>query len=129
MLKWTNIVMEGYMKKILLSLFLLSSLVVSSVYAFNLSFLSNSPVFYFTDADWKLSTETATRALNTGRDNVKMEWSNPKSGAHGYVMPFNTTIKNGNKCRRMRIFNEAHEVTGQATYLFCKIDNDWKVLS
>ena len=100
---------------------------ISPLYAFNLSFLTYSPVYYFTQTDWAISEKTAMRTLNNARDNAKVTWSNPQTNAGGYFIPFNTTRKNNQTCRMMKIFSEAHQVTGQSTYQFCKIKGEWKI--
>ncbi len=114
------------MRKLLLVIFM-SLIATGSVYAFNLSFLQNSPVYYFTKADWALAESTAFKALNNARDNTKVSWRNPDTNAHGYVIPFNTIRKNNTVCRQMKIFSVAHEVSGLSVYQFCKINGDWKV--
>jgi hypothetical protein len=101
--------------------------ITSPLYAFNLSFLDDSPSYYFTQSDWVISQKTAMNALNNAGDNVKVNWSNPQTGAHGYFMPFNTTIQQGRKCRKLKIFSEAHKVTGLSTYQFCNINGQWKI--
>jgi surface antigen len=100
---------------------------MSPVYAFNLSFLAYSPVYYFTKSDWAIAESTAMRTLNTARDNVQVNWNNPKTNAQGSFVPFNTRIVNGVKCRDMKIASEAHDVKGRSVYKFCKINGDWKV--
>ncbi len=114
------------MQKLLLGLFV-SVLTITSAYAFNLSFLAYSSVYYFTKADWAISEQTANKALNSARDNVKVSWNNPQTGAHGYFMPFNTTTQNGKKCRQLKIVSEAHGVPGQSVYQFCRINGEWKI--
>jgi surface antigen len=101
----------------------------SALYASNLSGLNYSPAFYFTDQDWKIFQATADKALNQSRDNVKFSWRNPKSGAWGYVIPSRTASNNKMTCRNLTLFNSAHEVTGKATYQFCKIGGEWKILN
>ncbi|HSW70293.1 MAG TPA: RT0821/Lpp0805 family surface protein [Gammaproteobacteria bacterium] len=100
---------------------------ISPAYAFNLSFLDYSSVYYFTKSDWAIAESTAQKALNNARDNMKVNWRNPETNAHGYFLPLNTTTQNGRTCRRMKIFSVAHEVTGQSVYLFCKINGEWKI--
>jgi surface antigen len=114
------------MKKSLLVI-AVSTLFANSIYAFNTDFLSYSPVFYFTSQDTQIMEAATMNALNNGRDNAKVVWKNPKTGANGYVMPFNSTQKNGLSCRQLKVFNEANHVTGEATYQFCKINNEWKI--
>jgi len=113
-------------KKLLVGI-LVSIVTTSAAYAFNLSFLEYSPVYYFTKSDWAIAESTALKALNSARDNQKVIWRNPQTNAHGYVIPTNTTTQNGRKCRQLKIFSEAHQVTGQSVYRFCRIDGDWKI--
>lgn len=106
---------------------LINMLIACPVYAFNLSFLDYSPVYYFTQSDWAISNSTAMKALNNARDNEQVNWQNPQTKAHGYFLPYNTTTQNGRKCRQMKIFSEAHQVKGVSVYRFCKINGDWKI--
>ncbi|HSW93484.1 MAG TPA: RT0821/Lpp0805 family surface protein [Gammaproteobacteria bacterium] len=115
------------MRKILCGILMMMTM--GSVYAFNLSFLEYSPVYYFTKSDWAISEKTATRALDTARDNTKVTWNNPETKARGYFMPFGTTTQNGTTCRQMKIVSEAHQVTGQSVYRFCRMNGDWKISS
>jgi surface antigen len=110
----------------LLGLILL--LVALPAYAFNLSFLEYTPTYYFTKSDWTIMQKTINDALNHGRDNQRFSWKNPDSTAFGYVTPSATTHSDGQFCRRVDIFNSAKTVTGDATYRFCKIDGEWKVI-
>jgi surface antigen len=100
---------------------------VGPVYAFNLSFLEYSPVYYFTKSDWAISESTAMKALNNARDNTTVNWRNPETKAEGHFTPFNTTRQNGVTCRQMQIVSEAHQVKGKSVYRFCKINGEWKV--
>ena len=115
------------MRKLLLAVCVGLITVTSSVHAFNLSFMQYSSVYYFTKSDWALSESTALRALNTARDNQQVSWKNSQTGAHGYFMPFHTTVENGMRCRKMKIVSEAHKVPGESVYHFCKINGDWKI--
>jgi surface antigen len=97
--------------------------------AFNLGFLVNSPAYFFSNGDWSIMQETAYQALDDNADNVKSDWKNPATGAFGSVTPFRTSRINGKICRQLKIFNSARNVTGDATYLFCRINHEWKVSS
>ena len=105
---------------------LLSILACHSAYAFNLSFLDYSPVYYFTKSDWAIAESTALKALN---QNAKLHWRNPQTNASGYFVPLQTLTKNGITCRRMKTFSQAHQVTGQSVYVFCKMGGEWKIAS
>lgn len=114
------------MRKLFVAI-LFNLVIFHSAYAFNLSFLDYSPVYYFTKSDWAISESTAEKALNSARDNVKVTWNNPQTNAHGYFIPSNTTMQNGRKCRQLKTFSIAHGVTGQSSYQFCKINGEWKI--
>lgn len=114
-----------FMKKLIFTLFLV--LFCAPIYASNFSFLNYSPAFYFTKQDWEISKATAIKALDTGRNNQKISWNNPQTGAKGYVIPLNSTTMNGYKCRKLVMYSEARQNTGEVTYLFCKINGVWKV--
>ncbi len=83
----------------------------------------------FTDADAKLYMAAQNKALNTKRDGVKITWKNPESGAYGYMIPMRTIREKGILCRNLLIFNNAKGMTGQSTFKFCKINNQWKAFS
>ena len=100
----------------------------SNAFAFNLSFLSNAPVSFFTQEDFRMMEDTALKTLNTAKDDVKVTWENPKTQSWGYFIPSQTTTKNGNQCRRLLIFNNANGVTDESDYTFCKFKDGWKVV-
>ncbi len=113
------------MKK-LIGTILISLVASHSAYAFNLSFLDYSPVYYFTKSDWAIAESTALKALNK---NIKLNWHNPETQASGYFVPLQTFTKNGTTCRRMKTVSQAHQYTGQSVYVFCKINGEWKIAS
>lgn len=114
------------MRQLLLGIWV-SLVTITPVYAFNLSFMDYSSVYYFTPGDWSISKTTAMKTLNTGRDNVKVSWRNPETKAHGYFIPSDTKKQNGTICRQMEIFSNAHDVTGKSSYHFCKIKGEWRI--
>lgn len=116
------------MRKLLLGIWV-SLVTITPVYAFNLSFMDYSSVYYFTQSDWAMSKSASMKALNNGRDNVKVSWNNPETKAHGYFLPSNTRTQNGRTCRQMEIFSEAHNVTGKSSYQFCKIQGEWRIVN
>lgn len=115
------------MKKALAGLFFSLVLSTTAAQAFNTSFLDYSGMSNFTSADWKISEDSAVAALDRGKDNVKAYWHNPHSQASGYVIPFNTTHRQGVTCRDLVIFNQARDVTDKATYHFCKLQGEWRI--
>ena len=108
---------------------LLSIAASTSALALNFSFLNNAAVSYFSNGDYKLMESAADQALDQGKDGQKITWKNPNTTAWGYFIPKNTTRKNGVVCRNLTIFNSAKDVTGLATYPFCKLNGDWKIVN
>jgi len=119
--------MDGVMK--FFSVLLLSFLGCTAVFAFNQSFLDQSAMSYFTKEDTALFNHAKNIALNDAHDGKKIAWQNPKTGSEGYFIPSNTTLKNGIKCRMLKIYNMAHQVPGEANYKVCRIQGAWKVVA
>lgn len=116
--------MKNNLKVIMASVIV--SLLPLSCFAENYGFLSNSAMSYFTKEDWQIFNKTRDIALRS-RDNVKVSWSNPKSGSHGYMIPSSAPSQNGMQCRYIAFFNTANLVDGEGSYKFCKSNNQWKI--
>jgi surface antigen len=115
------------MKKIIS---ILVCLVISSPFAALASnewFMINTPVANFTTKDTEMFKHAVNQALDQNRDGKKLEWSNPKSGSHGYVVPYHTTHSKGIRCRELKIYNEADTVTGESKFQFCHLNGKWVV--
>ncbi|OGT37604.1 MAG: hypothetical protein A3F12_01335 [Gammaproteobacteria bacterium RIFCSPHIGHO2_12_FULL_38_14] len=97
-------------------------------FAFNLSFLNNSPIAYFTQEDFRIMETSALKTLNSGKDNQKITWKNPKTKSWGYAIASNTTIQDGRTCRNLTIYNNANGITDKSDYNFCKFGKDWRVV-
>ncbi|EKD53819.1 MAG: hypothetical protein ACD_60C00149G0018 [uncultured bacterium] len=93
----------------------------------NVSFLNYSSIFYFQGNDKNLMMSNLMNALSNYADGKKASWKNPKTGAWGYAIPSNTRTQNGLRCRNVKVFNEANNVTGASNYTFCKYGNNWKI--
>ena len=98
-------------------------------YAFNLGFLQYSPAYYFTKNDWSIFEKATHTVLETGANDVKVQWKNPATGANGTITPTAAESVNGQTCRNLKIFNTARHVSGETDYLCCKIKGEWKVVS
>jgi len=106
----------------------LLGLFLQSAGAYNLGFLNNSPVRYFTDQDWELSTAAIRKALNETKDGDTVSWENPKTKYSGTVTPTQTETRDAVTCRRLQIVNNAKGRTGSSRYRFCqKPDGTWAV--
>lgn len=105
----------------------LSFVMSCSSWAVNENFLSNTAMSYFTKADWAIFNATQQKALNSPKADVRVKWSNPKSGSYGYMIPAAVTRENGLICRKVAFVNMAHLVKGEGVYKFCKVNNQWKI--
>ena len=106
---------------------LLSLVFMSSLQAANMQFLRYSPVSQFTAADFEMMNTTAHNALETNTDGKTSEWENPDTKNSGSITPISTETIDGNKCRKVKIVNQANNQYAESIFTFCKIDNDWKV--
>jgi hypothetical protein len=97
--------------------------------AVNLSFLGNSPLSFFQPADVDLMRKNAQQVLDSTQPSAKQAWSNPKTGASGFAQVTGQfTTADGTQCKRLRIFNKAGGVEGEATYPVCKYsDRGWVI--
>lgn len=105
------------------------SMISLSAYSSNFSFFSNTAMSYFTKDDWKLSKAAQNEALNHYKDGVKVIWKNPRTGNHGVFLPSHTVqVSDGSICRNLKIMNTANRMHENATYKFCKLQNEWKIV-
>src|SRR5438477_11428324 len=89
-----------------------------SAFAVNYGFMSNSAMSYFTQEDWQIFNRTEANVLNRGKNGVKVLWSNPRSGSHGYMIPTSAPSQNGMQCRNVTFYNTANQVNGGGIYKF-----------
>jgi surface antigen len=95
----------------------------------NFSFFSNTTISYFTKDDWKLSKAAQNDALNHYKDGMKVIWKNPRTGNYGVFLPSHTVqASSGSVCRNLKIMNTANRMHENATYKFCKLENEWKIV-
>jgi hypothetical protein len=97
--------------------------------AVNLSFLGNSPISFFQPDDVDLMRKNAQQVLDSPQPNAKQTWSNPKTGASGFAQVTGVfTTADGTQCKRLRVFNKAGGVEGEATYPVCRYsDRGWVI--
>jgi hypothetical protein len=115
--------------KLCLIFLIVNMTTIVSAQAYNLSFANYSPLYYFTQEDARILQQSISQALTSTKDGNKLTWKNPKSGAWGYLVPNGTVTKNGVTCRNLTSFNNAHKVSGEATYKYCKIHGKWVITS
>jgi len=95
----------------------------------NLSFMANTPIAHFNEADVRLLREAALSMLLHGEVGASSEWRNPDSTASGKIKitkAFEST--EGFRCEVLRIDNSAEGWNGRASYAVCEIHpGDWKL--
>src|SRR5262245_1558984 len=117
--------MKDSLKSTILISFL--SMIALPVFAVNYGFMSNSAMSYFTKEDWQIFNKTQAEVLNKTKDGVKVNWSNPRSGSHGYMVASGTSHQNGMTCRYLTVYNTANLINGEGTFKFCKNNGKWMI--
>ncbi len=115
---------------LLLALLMTVSMPLPTVAA-GLGFLKNSPVYYFDDADRKLMNEAVVEVLNEASGESSREWKNPRTGSSGKVQGMGRfRSADGLDCRKLKLFNQARGIEGEATYPVCRADGgEWRLAS
>jgi hypothetical protein len=101
-------------------------------HAFDYSFLNQSPIRYFNDADAKMMDATLNQVLNDPKDEVSKSWRNDQTGSNGEVKALYSYAKDGLECRRIQLTNYAKQArnSGNAKSLLdmCRVGDTWKIL-
>jgi surface antigen len=115
------------------TLFAISAAASSTlVHGLDLAFLDQAPLRFFNDADLKLLSDSADKALDSAKDGETVAWDNEQTGSSGTVTPTRSFTQEGHDCRRLKVVNRAAKATrGSATSSldFCRVDGAWKILS
>ncbi|MBS0578162.1 MAG: hypothetical protein JSR36_02745 [Proteobacteria bacterium] len=95
----------------------------------NLSFLKNTPVAYFNEADSKLQRAAAHEVLESTADGTHKEWANPETGNGGVVtLVTSFSAPDGRACKQLRIENHTKAMENTSLMSVCKsADGRWKV--
>jgi surface antigen len=100
------------------------------LYAANVWFTKDMPMSQMTEADIEILSSAADEALDDVADGDTRHWENPETGAGGALTPLSTSERDGMRCRRLQIANEAGGKTARSEFDFCRQgDGSWKVLS
>ena len=101
--------------------------VLSGSWASNLSFLSSSPLVYFSADDKKMMMDSVRAALDSSAADAGGSWSNPKTGSSGEVQVTGVfTTSDGVPCKQLKVTNRARGLNSVATYQVCKSkDRGW----
>lgn len=88
-------------------------------------FIAHSGAQYYTFKDWQLFVANQKYTLTNSPDGVKVPWTNPQTNHGGYFIPLDTTMKNGNVCRKLIIYAAAEGAKGKGTFSYCYINRMW----
>ncbi len=98
--------------------------------AVNIFSARDLPVRYMTDEDRDILKAAATDVLERGRDGEGKHWENPKTGAHGDLVPLASFEREGRRCRDLDVANSARGHDNRLTVTLCRQDDgDWKIES
>ena len=103
-----------------------------TVQALDLTFLDQAPIRFFNDADLKLMSDAADKALDQAKDGEDVSWSNDQTGSSGTITPVRSFARQGKDCRRLRVVNLASKATrggANSNVDFCNVDGTWKILT
>lgn len=103
-------------------------ILASNSYAVNMQYLRYSPVSEFTDTDFEILQTTGIKALDNNENGQVSEWKNPETGHSGSITTHNSSSIDGMACRKTTIKNQTKTRSGQATFTFCKVKEQWKLL-
>jgi hypothetical protein len=95
----------------------------------NLSFLRNTPLAYFNDADTKLMRAAAAKVLEQGQEGAHEEWANPATGNGGAITLLSQfKSPDGRPCHQVRVENHAKAMENTSIMSVCKsTDGRWKL--
>jgi hypothetical protein len=116
------------MKFIRLFIFALAIAIASPSYAFNYSFLKDTPISNFNAEDIELLQGVLEQSLNEAPDGKITKWRSEKTPAKGTVRVIKTRMKNGKKCRTIQVNNYFKTLHGGMRVELChQPDETWKV--
>lgn len=116
--------------RVLLPAFIALAVVAGQAHSANFRWLNFSPARHFTDDDWSMLTETADQALSSGKDGEEFSWSNPKTGNSGSLVPGPATGSEGERCRTLKITNQASGLSSTGIQRLCmQPSGEWKIVS
>jgi surface antigen len=109
---------------------IMCGLFIQPAFALDLLWLNQSPSRFFTDDDWDLAQEAATKALDTAKDGETVSWKSPTSDTNGSFTPLSTTTRDGATCRRVKTANHARNLDGGSVMNFCQQpDGEWRLVA
>ena len=96
--------------------------------AVNTMSLHNMPINYMTDEDKEILKAAVVDVLERNHDGESMRWENPKTGAHGDLLPRASFKNDGRPCRDLEVANSARGRDNRIVVTLCKqADGEWKI--
>ena len=97
-------------------------------FALNLLTMGNIPIRHMTDEDREILKTAVIGTLDQGADGTTVSWENPKTGAHGNLIPRVTYQREDKVCRDLEVANSARGRDNRLVTTLCKQpDGDWKI--
>lgn len=111
-----------------LTIALVAILLPGAAWAVNTFSLHNMPINYMTDEDKEIFKAAVVEVLERNHDGESTRWENPKSGAHGDLLP-RVSFKNDDRpCRDLEVANSARGRDNRIVVTLCKqADGEWKI--
>ena len=90
--------------------------------------LGDMPIRYMTDEDREILKAAIVDTLDHAKDGSTVSWENPKTGAHGNMIPKVTYQLEAKVCRDLEVANSARGRDNRLVTTLCKQpDGDWKI--
>jgi surface antigen len=106
---------------------LLTMMLATPAYAFNVGALSDAPVTRLTSAEVKAFRAFVLKTLDEGADGASADWKAPKTVFTSQVTPTKSFTDGKLKCREATIESNAEDKYERGKYVFCKGDKgDWQ---
>jgi surface antigen len=118
------------MTKFLLGAALATLMLPSAATAANIFSARDLPVRYMTDEDREILRSAVDDVLDRNKDGEGTRWENPKTGAHGDLVPRASFELAGQTCRDLEVANSARGRDNRVILTLCKqADGGWKIQS
>lgn len=119
--------MQSTTRRMYLTAVLAMAVIAPAASAFDMQWLADSPVRYFSDQDWEKAKAATRKALDSAADGETVEWEGD-SGNRGSITPIATTERGETTCRNVKVVNQAKNMTGGGDIEYCrKPDGSWAV--
>jgi surface antigen len=93
------------------------------------SLFKNGPAEFFDDEDMQMFLASARKTLDGAKVGESIAWENPKSRHRGDFTVLKDFEWKGNRCRQVRVRNEAQGRRSDNTHNLCSIEARWRLVS